>query len=109
MPDNRVMKFTLHRATLEKLLAHATSAARIVGHSDDTIAADQLGEHVDAIVHELSELLGNPHPIADPVPSARSTFALDVAPNAVPEHVAPDASAASRTISIAIALSGGAR
>jgi hypothetical protein len=32
----------------------------------------------------------------------RSTFALDVAPDAVPQHVAPDASAASCTISIAI-------
>jgi hypothetical protein len=96
------------RTALVKLLAHAASAARIVGHSD-ALAACPLAEHVDAIVHELSELLGNPHLIAAPVPIARPMFALDVTPDAVPEHVAPDAPAASRTISIAVALSGGAR
>jgi hypothetical protein len=94
-------QITLDWGTLEKLLAHATSAARIVGHND-ALAIGPLADHVDAIVHELSELLGNPHLVAAPVPSARSTFALDVTPDAVPEHVAPDAPAASRTISIAI-------
>jgi hypothetical protein len=92
------MKLAIERTTLEKLLAHATSAARIVGHLDGAIAAGPLADHVDAIVHELTELLGNPHLIDAPAPSARSTFALDVTPDAV----APDAPAASRTISIAI-------
>jgi hypothetical protein len=89
------------RTALADLLERAASAARIVGHIDAP-AVEPLADHIDAIVHELSELLGNPHLIAAPVPSARSTFALDVAPNAVPEHVAPDASAASCTISITI-------
>jgi len=46
---------------------------------------------LDALVHEPIELLGDPHLIvasAAPVPSARSTYALDVAPNTGPEHVA---------------------
>jgi hypothetical protein len=53
-----------------------------------SIAAGPLGDHVDAIVHGLTELLGDPHTLAAPVPSARSTFALDVTPDAVPEPVA---------------------
>jgi hypothetical protein len=92
---------TPYRSTLEKLLNHAESAAHLVGHLD-TPAIEPLADHIDAIVHELSELLGNPHLVAAPVPSARSTFALDVTPDAVPERVAPDAPAASRRISIAI-------
>jgi hypothetical protein len=67
------MELTIDRATLEKLLRHATSAARIVGHSD-ALTAGPLVDHVDAIVHELSELLGNPHLIAAPVPSARPSY-----------------------------------
>ena len=86
-------QLTIDRAILEKLLAHVTSAARIVGHID-ALADGPLAGHIDTLAHELGELLGNPHLIAAP--------ALDVAPNAVPEHVEPDASAASRTISIAI-------
>jgi hypothetical protein len=93
---------TPYRSTLEKLLNHAESAAHLVGHLDDPIAAGPLADHVDAIVHELTELLSDPHTLAAPVPSARSTFALDVTPDAVPEHAAPDAPAASCTISIAI-------
>jgi len=73
---------TIDRATLEKLLAHAASAARIVGHLDDAVAVGPLGNHVDAIVHGLTELLGDPHTLAAPVPS---TLVLDV--DAVPEHV----------------------
>jgi hypothetical protein len=95
------VELTLDRSILVDVLAHATSAARIVGHLDAP-AIEPLADHIDAIVHELSELLGNPHLITAPVPSARPTFALDVTPDAVPEHVAPDAPAASRTISIAI-------
>jgi hypothetical protein len=48
---------------LVDLLTHATSAARIVGHSD-ALAAGELADHVDAIAHELGELLGEPHPSA---------------------------------------------
>jgi hypothetical protein len=71
-------KLTFDKSILEKLFGHAAAAARIIGHLDDTIAVGPLADHVDAIVHELSELLGEPHLIAAPVPSARSTFGADV-------------------------------
>jgi hypothetical protein len=104
MGDNDItsgVSVQVRRSSLEGLLGHAASAARIIGHSD-VLTAEPLADHIDAIVHELTELLGEPHLIAAPVPSTRSTFALDVAPDAVPEQVEPDAPAASRTISIAI-------
>jgi hypothetical protein len=66
------------------------------------IAAGPLGDRVDAPAHDLTELLGDPDLIAALVSSARSMVALVVAPDAVPEHGAPEVSAASRTISIAI-------
>ena len=97
-PDNT--KLSIDVETLRTLLNHAASAAHLVGHLDDAIAAGPLGDHVDAIVHKLTELLGDPHTLAAPVQSTCSTLVLDV--DAVPEHVEPDASAASRTISIAI-------
>jgi len=59
---------------LRDLLAHAASAARIVGHLDDALAVEPLADHVDAIVHELSELLGEPGPSAAVMPIARSSF-----------------------------------
>ena len=90
-------RITLDRATLERLRAHAVAAARLIGHID-ALANGPLADHVDTIAHELGELLGNPHLIAAPVPSARSTFALDVALDGVPELVAPDAPTASRTL-----------
>ena len=58
------MSITLDRSALEKLLHHAAFAARLVGHLDDgahSALIRQLADHVDAIVHELTELLGNPH------------------------------------------------
>jgi hypothetical protein len=100
-------KLSIDVETLRTLLNHAACAARIVGNLDDDAHRDLVGplaEHVDTLVHELTELLGDPHTLAAlaPVPNARSTFALDITPDAVPDHVAPDAPAASRTISIAI-------
>jgi hypothetical protein len=59
-------KITLDRSTLETLLNHATSAAQLVGHLDDAIAAGPLGDHVDAIAHGLTELLGDRHKLAAP-------------------------------------------
>jgi hypothetical protein len=38
---------------------------------DDPIAAGPLGHHVDAIAHELTELLAEPHPGVLPVLIAR--------------------------------------
>jgi len=43
---------------LDSLLEHAASAARLVGHLHaDEMVVGALGDHVDAIVHELTELL----------------------------------------------------
>jgi hypothetical protein len=90
-------QITIDRATLERLRAHAAAASRLIGHID-ALATGPLADHVDALAHELGELLGNPHLIAASVPSARSTFALDVELDSVPALVAPDAPAASRTL-----------
>jgi len=59
-------QLSLDIAVLETLLKHAASAARIVGHSD-ALAAGPLADHVDAIVHELGELLAI---FIGPLPSA---------------------------------------
>lgn len=74
-------QLTLDSAILETILKRAMSAARLVGYIDepavDTLVR-QLADNIDEIVHTVTELLGNPHLIATPVPSARSTFAPDV-------------------------------
>ena len=74
-------QLTLDRATLETILERATSAARLVGYIDEP-AVDgfvrPLADNIDEIVHTVTELLGNPHLIAAPGPSARSRFAPDV-------------------------------
>jgi hypothetical protein len=71
-------KLTLNKSILEKLFGHAAAAARIIGHLDDTIAVGPLADHVDAIVHDLSELLGNPHLIAAPVPSTQASRTISI-------------------------------
>jgi len=53
-------QITIDRATLERLHAHAFSAARFVGHID-ALATGPLADHIDALAPELGELLGNPH------------------------------------------------
>lgn len=83
---------------LDQHPAESLLNAALVG----AIAAGPPGNRVDTPVHDLTELLGDPHLIAAPVPSARSTVALVVASDAVPEHDVPETSAASCTISIAI-------
>jgi hypothetical protein len=52
------------KPVLIDLLAHASSAARIVGHLDrgDSTTLEQLSDHVDALVHGLSELFGQRRP-----------------------------------------------
>ena len=55
------------RTVLLDLLTHAASAAHLVGHLDDKAQPElirQLGDHVDAIAHELAELLGKPDAVA---------------------------------------------
>lgn len=62
------MKLTADRSTLEKILQHAASAAHLVGHLDDDAHADlidQLGGHVDAVVHGLTEILDDPRALAE--------------------------------------------
>lgn len=54
MPD----QLTLDRSILTNLLHHAASAAHLIGHLDDAIADGPIAEHVDTIVHGLTELLG---------------------------------------------------
>lgn len=75
-------RLTIDRAVLVGLLAHATSAARLVGHLDDAIAGGPLADHVDAMVHVLSELFGDPGAgvIAASVHSAHSSLATEAVP-----------------------------
>jgi hypothetical protein len=62
------------------LLAHASSAARIAGHLDDCAGSTtfvQLSEHVDALVHGLSELLSDDRRSAKAAPADDETNAVD--------------------------------
>jgi len=61
---------TIDVATLQGILHHAASAARLVGHLDDANSDGPLGDHLDGIVHKLTELLGDPHTLTAPAPSA---------------------------------------
>lgn len=62
------MQVSIDSEALRILLAHAASAARIVGNldDDDPIVASPLADHIDAIHHGLSELLGDPRTLATP-------------------------------------------
>jgi hypothetical protein len=58
---------TVARSILANLLHHAASAAQLVGHLDDKAQPElirQLGDRVDTIAHELTELLGDPDAVA---------------------------------------------
>lgn len=64
------------RFALLDLLAQASSAARIVGHLDDcdgSINLEQLSAHIDALVHGLSELLGEHRLTVEMVPDDSET------------------------------------
>jgi len=55
-----LMTIAIPRSTLENLLLHAAFAAHLVGHLDDKAQPDlirQIGDQVDTIAHELTELL----------------------------------------------------
>ena len=61
VPKRSAARRAVDRSTLEKLLHHATFAAHLVGHLDDDAHRElirQIGDHVDTIAHELTELLG---------------------------------------------------
>ena len=72
------MQITLDTEILETILVRATSASRLAGcindASDRAIVIDTITASIDEIVRTLSGLLGNPHGIAAPVPSARPTY-----------------------------------
>jgi hypothetical protein len=73
-------KLPVPKLVLVDLLVHASSAARIVGHLEGqggSPALEQLSDHVDAIVHGVSELLGNQRLTAEPVPADEETNAVD--------------------------------
>lgn len=60
------MMLAIPRSTLEQLLDNAAVAAHLVGHLDDSAHPElirHLGDHVDAIAHELAELLDAPSPL----------------------------------------------
>ena len=63
---------------LETILIQARSASRLAGGiadaSDRAIVIDALTASINEIVRTLAELLGDPHPIAAPVPSARPSY-----------------------------------
>src|SRR5215207_9009996 len=73
------------RPVLVDLLVHAWSAARVVGHlgdADGSQAVAPLSDHVDAIVHGLSELLGGQRRTAGPVPAGETAMAVVAASEA---------------------------
>jgi hypothetical protein len=76
------MQITIDIEILETILIRATSASRLAGcindASDRAIVIDTIAASIDEIVRTFDGLLGNPHVIAAPVPSARSTFGADV-------------------------------
>lgn len=62
------MRITLDRSILEKLRDYAAFAAHLVGHLDDNPPPDlirQLGDRIDAIAHELTEILGKARTLAE--------------------------------------------
>jgi len=70
------MQICIDSEALSSLLAHAASAARFIGQldaGDSRIAA--LGDHIDAVVHGLTELLGEPRGVtcAGPAPHDGTT------------------------------------
>ena len=75
------MQLIIERLVLEMLLKRAMSASRRIRCIEDGVHGpldvDLLADDIDAIVHELTESLGNPHLIAASVPGACSTFGAD--------------------------------
>lgn len=71
------MQVNIDSEALGILLGHAASAARIVGYLDGRIVAGPLADHIDAIVHGLSELLGDPRTLVTSdavVPDDRAAY-----------------------------------
>jgi hypothetical protein len=67
--DAGAMTLVIPRSVLANLLHDAEFAAHLVGHLDDKAHAEligQIGDRVDAVVHGLTELLGDPGALAAP-------------------------------------------
>jgi hypothetical protein len=80
MPPKTLPSLQIPKPVLVDLLASASSAARIVGHldgHDDSTTLRQLSDHVDALVHRLSELLGAHQQIDELAPDNDETDRLD--------------------------------
>jgi hypothetical protein len=66
-PSETPRSILIPETVLANLLHHAAFAAHLVGHLDDKAQTElihQIGEHVDTIAHELTELLGKSDAIA---------------------------------------------
>ena len=78
------MQVSIDIEALNSLLEHAASAALLIGHLDaDEMVARALGEHIDEVVHELTEFRARQH-------SARATTALGgllIVDASIPEDV----------------------
>src|ERR1044071_2544307 len=68
-PSETPRSILVPQTILAKLLHHAAFAAQFIGHLDDDAHRElirQIGDRVDTIVHELTELLGDPGALAAP-------------------------------------------
>jgi hypothetical protein len=80
MPSKTPPSVNVPKLVLVDLLASASSAARIVGHldnCDDSTTLEQLSNHVDALVHGLSELLGEQRLTTKPAPDDEEPDVVD--------------------------------
>lgn len=63
------------KPVLVELFAHASSAARIIGHLDDRggTHVERLADHIDALAHKLGGLLGTHYLTVEPLPADDET------------------------------------
>ena len=68
-PSTDGERLTVARSVLANLRHHAAFAAHLIGHLDDDAHRElisQIGDRVDTIAHELTEILGDPGALAAP-------------------------------------------
>ena len=96
-PSETQRSILIPETVLVELLHHAAFAAHLVGHLDDKAQPElvgQISDRVDAIAHELAELLGAPDAAA---PDA-----------AAPDAAAPDDREARHGAPMLTSIAGGA-
>jgi hypothetical protein len=62
-------RISILAGVLEIALPPVSSAGRLAGHLDDDLHADLVGhlaDHIDAVGHGLTEILGDPHALVAP-------------------------------------------